>query len=117
MLADHSRQRAALFAKTDSHGRDDVGVADGDGAAVRFDEKPRVAFFLAGDDVIHDHGTAGGDRFLHGGAAGFADEEMAGAQKPRQLFAPADNLERARREAADVFNRFAHASIASDGDG
>ena len=67
----------------------------------------RVPFFLAGHDLVDDHGTTRGDRFLHGRAAGFADEEMTLEHESRQLVAPADYLEFPLRRPTGRFDRTA----------
>src|SRR5438105_310169 len=60
LLADHSAL-AGSAARMIDHVR------------IRFDDQPRIPFFLTGNDVINDHGTTSGDRFLHGCATRFSD--------------------------------------------
>ena len=88
-----------------------------DRARFRFHDETRVAFFLAGDDVVHNHRARGRHRFLYRRAACFADNEMIGTEQPRQLVAPIHRFEFLRDGAADFFHRDFQSGIAADGDG
>ncbi len=53
-------------------------------------EEFEVSLFLAGDEVVDEHGAAGGDCFVDGGAAGFADDEMVLAEEAGHFPGPAE---------------------------
>jgi hypothetical protein len=44
-----------------------------------------VAFLLAGHDVVNEHGALCGDGFVHGGSAGFANDEVVGERSSGTL--------------------------------
>ena len=56
-----------------------------------FGDQSRIAFLLAGDDLVDDHRAARGDGFLHASAAGFADDEVAAQHQLRHLVGPAED--------------------------
>src|SRR5207247_8542545 len=66
------------------------GVAWGkrDHAGIGFDDQAGIAFLLTRNDVVDDHWTGGGNRFLDGRATGFADEQMAFVEHPREFIGP-----------------------------
>ena len=51
-------------------------------------EEFNVAFFLSRDDVMHQHGTLGGEGFVNGGSAGLANDEMMRAEEIGDFFSP-----------------------------
>lgn len=99
----------------------DVGDAGGEGfggvgevADVEVLEELEVSLFLAGDDVVDEHGASGGDGFVGGGSAGFADDEVVLVEELGDFFGPAFdgdpsgvggfNFLGAAVEAAEVFS-------------
>lgn len=96
---------------------EDGSLVEGDGAGAGFEDEAGIAFFLAWDDVVNDHRTTSGEGFLHGSAAGFADEKMRGAKKTRHFLAPTDDVERAKSEVSRMLDGLAEAAFAADGDG
>jgi len=95
--------------------RNDLSRRAGDHARVCFDNQARIAFLLAGDDVIDDHGTSGRDCFLNRCPAGFADKQMAGPKHARKLIRPADDVDLAITDCG--FDCTPQSLITSDGDG
>ena len=69
-----------------------LGAAGGEGADGCLLDEGDVAFFLAGDDVVHDKRNLGGDGFLNGRAAGFADEQVVRAHEGGHLIGPTDEF-------------------------
>src|SRR5438876_5555562 len=70
----------------------DFSWRDCDHTGIGFNDQAGVAFLLAGNHVVDDHWTPGGDRLLHSRAAGFPDEQMAFVQHPRKLVCPSNNV-------------------------
>lgn len=98
-------------------GGEGVGIF-GEGAAADELEEVEVSFFLSGDEVVDEHGAAGGEGFVDGGAAGFADDEVVAAEEFGDFFRPALDL----HAAGVVFLDFAGAAVefpevASEDDG
>ncbi len=58
-----------------------LGAAGCEGADGGLLDEGDVPFLLAGDDVVHHKRNLGGDGFLDGRAAGFADEKVVGAHE------------------------------------
>ena len=52
-------------------------------------EEVEVAFFLAGDEVVDEHGAARGEGFVDSGASGLADDEVVGAEEFGDFLSPA----------------------------
>lgn len=65
----------------------------GEGAAANFFEQLEVAFFLAGDEVVDQHRASGGDGFVDGGPAGFANHEVVAGQEFGDFLRPAFDLD------------------------
>jgi hypothetical protein len=82
-------------------------------ARVCLDNQLSITFFLSGDDVIDDHRTTRGNCFLHGRAAGFTNEQVAGAKHAREIVGPADDIDLAIVRAC--FNCSSKFVVASDG--
>ena len=77
----------------------------------------RIAFLLAGNDLVDDHRTARGDGFLHRRAARLADDQMMRPHQFGHLIRPAQHAH-AVGLFARPFNQFrAQGSVASGGDG
>ena len=69
-----------------------LGSAGGEGADGGLLDEGDVAFFLTGDDVVNHKRNLGGDGFLNGRAAGFADEKMVGPHECGHLVGPAEEF-------------------------
>ena len=52
-------------------------------------DEPGVAFLLPGDDLVDDHGAAGGNGFLDHGSAGLRDKQVMRHEQARHLVSPA----------------------------
>ena len=92
----------------------DFVVRKRDRAGVGFDNQARVAFLLAGNDVINDHRTSRRDCFLNRRAAGFGDEDVIFTKQSRHFVGPAVNVDLAI--ACGTLNRAAKTFIATNGD-
>ena len=65
--------------------------------------------------MIDNHGATGGDCFLNGGAAGFADEQVALTKQARKLIGPAQDVDLAI--ASHQFDCAADSNVMSNRDG
>lgn len=79
------------------HGSEDDVVnalrgADGEGADADLLDEGNVSFLLSGHDVADEEGDLGGDGFLDGRAAGFADEDMVRGHEAGHFLRPADEF-------------------------
>ena len=88
------------FGKGLFHQFGDFAVFLPDRAEVRRRNQFRVAFLLAGNDLVDDHRAARGDGFLHGRAARLADDQMMRQHQFGHLIRPAEHA-----HAVGVFAR------------
>ena len=77
----------------------------------------RVAFLLAGNDLVDDHRATRGDGFLHGRAAGFADDEMMRHHQFGHLVRPAEHPHAVGLVARALDQLGAQFGVAPGGDG
>ena len=84
-------QQASIIGERAGKSRDHLIVGQGNGAGTRLCNELCVSLFLAGHDLIDDDRTRRRDCFLHGGAAGFANENVMRSEQLRQFRCPADN--------------------------
>ena len=106
-----------VFGKGTFHQFGNFTVFFGDRAQTEAPDQFRVAFLLPGNDLVDNHRAARGDGFLHGRAAGFADDQVVRHHQFGHLVRPAEDA-----DAVGVFARAlsqfgAQIRIASDGDG
>ena len=87
--------------------------------AVVIEEHFSVAFFLAGNDVIDDGRGACSEDFMEDGAAGFADDEIVGAQEVGHLVSPTDEGEPVFRQGVGevIEGEVESAFVFADGQG
>ena len=78
----------------------------------------RVAFLLAGNDLVDNHRAARGDGFLHGRAAGLADDQMVRHHQFAASDSSSRGCARGRRYSCVRSISFAfNSGVAPDGDG
>ena len=65
--------------------------------------------------MINNHGATGGDSLLNGGAASFADKQMALTKKARKLIGPTQDVDSSI--PSDEFDCAADSIVMTDGDG
>ena len=93
-------------------------LAVGERAATDFLEQLEVAFFLTGDEVVDEHRAARGDRFVDGGATGFADDEVVTCQKFGDFAGPTQDADTAGEGVFDLAgSRVEKADVFSENDG
>jgi hypothetical protein len=72
----HSCHRFALCANASSTSSGTSRLRSATAPNLYSRDELRVAFFLAGNDLVDDHRAAGGNRLLHDRAARLADDQM-----------------------------------------
>lgn len=96
---------------------DDILGLFGQGADVGAAQQFVVAFLLAGHDLVDQHGALAGDGLLDGGTAGFADDDVMGADELGHAAGPADDFDAILMARGEPMRGFEHLGIAARGDG
>lgn len=101
-------------------GGSEFGFAVGEAASISFAEEFEVSLFLTGDEVMDEHGSAGGEGFVDGSSSGFSDDEVVGGEKLWDALGPPEDFDAAgvgafHFESAVV--EFTEVSSEDDGDG
>ena len=113
----HSDHCAAFLAKAFSDQFGHFAVFFRNRAEAETPDEFRVAFLLAGDDLVDNHRAARGDGFLHDRAAGFADDQVMGHHQFGHLVRPAEDADAVGLLARALNQLGAQIGVAPDGDG
>ncbi len=106
-----------VFGEGLGNGAGDILVFLGDLADVQLFDEASVAFLLAGDHLVDNHGATGRDSLLLGGAARFGDDEMVRGHQAGHLIGPAQNFDAVAMFRGALEKFFPKFGVATGGDG
>lgn len=72
--------QGGLVIEDTGHGGSDIVAVGNQDSPMVLGNQTGVAFLLAGDGLVEEKGTLGGNGFVNGGTAGFGDDQVMGPQ-------------------------------------